>query len=60
MSLLNEYEERAKNFEKMLINMVLKSENKISLIEAYSLPYNFRSEFIQTYNEYMEEKKKSL
>ena len=51
--------ERAETFEKSLINITIKSEGKISILEVYGLPYLLRELYIKTFNEYQEEKNKA-
>ena len=50
--------ERAKNFEKSLLSLNIKSEGNISLTNAYFMPYMIREEYIKEFNSYMEVKNK--
>ena len=44
----------------MIINLAIKSDNKLSLSEAFMLPYGLREQFVQAHNELIEEKNKAL
>jgi len=40
--------------------MNIKSEGKISLSDAYALPFYMREKYIKMFNEYIEEKNKQM
>jgi len=52
--------ERADAFQKSLISLNIKSEGKVSLLEAYNLPFLLREEYIKTFNEFQDEKNKAF
>ena len=50
---------RAESLEKSLINLNIRTEGKISIFEAYQMPYLQREMYIKLYNEFSEEKRKA-
>lgn len=54
--IINELKKRAKDFEESIIDIHIKTEGKVSLLECYSLPYKIRQIYYKKYNEYQEKK----
>lgn len=57
---MNTLYSRAEGLEKSLINLNIRSEGKISIFEAYQMPYLQREMYIKLYNEFSEEKRKAM
>lgn len=58
MDVIGELKKRAENFEELLIDIHIKTEGKLSLMECYSMPYKVRQMYYKLHNKYVEEQNK--
>lgn len=59
-ALINQYKDYAREFEKNLLMMHIKSDGHLSIQDVYSMPYKVREIYIEANNEFVEEQKKNM
>lgn len=57
-AILQKYSDMEKAFEKNLLNISIRSEGRVSLTEVYQMPYLLREQFVDSFNEWVDEKNK--
>lgn len=58
MEQLQKFKDQTKEIEESIISLNVRTEGKISISEAFSMPYKLREIYIKSTNKYIEEKNK--
>lgn len=59
-AILEKYKISAKNFEKDLMMLQIKSDGNLSLNDVYNMTYTMRERYVEAFNEFSEERKRAL
>ena len=55
-ALIQKYNDLEETYEKNLFMLSIKSEGKLSITEIYQMPFLMRKRYVESFNEFVEEK----